>query len=180
MLLFDTFVNDETNSFIEFSNVSSIELLIVSIPVLLILLFLANRIIDKRKSSNTVSKKLQYLIDFLLATLIIIAYPAFEDTYNTLYRNAIIHKAKVFESDYYQKLMTDEKDYFKLELLAKNDWCVNNNSTCKDGFNYHIKLKDVDQIITDIKKQRDSNIQPQTIPTTEKSLNKKFWELIAK
>ena len=180
MLLFDTFVNDETNSFIEFSNVSSIELLIVSIPVLLILLFLANRIIDKRKSSNTVSKKLQYLIDFLLATLIIIAYPAFEDTYNTLYRNAIIHKAKVFESDYYQKLMTDEKDYFKLELLAKNDGCVNNNSTCKDGFNYQLKLKDIDQIITDIKKQRETKNPPKTAPTIENSLNKKFWELIAK
>ena len=180
MLLFDTFVNDETNSFIEFSTVSNIELLIVSAPVLIILLFLANGLNDKIKSSDTPDQKGLSLMEFLAAILVIIAYPTFEYTYNTLYRNATIHKAKVFEADYYQKLTSDEKDYFKLELLEKNDGCVNNNITCKDGFNYQLKLKDIDQIITDIKKQRETEKPPKITPDIGNQLNKKFWELIAK
>lgn len=180
MLLFDTFANDETHSFIEFSTVSAIELLLVSAPVFIILLFLANEIINKINSSDTPAKKGLSLMEFLTAILVIIAYPSFEYTYIKLYQNATIHKAKVFEADYYQKLTPDEKDYFKLELLEKNDDCVNNKITCKDGFNYQLKLKDIDQIITDIKKQRETKKPPQTIPTVENSLNKKFWELIQK
>ena len=182
MLLFDTFINDETNSFAEFSNVSGIELLLVSIPILIILQFLASKIAENRNSSDISFKKWQSLIlmKSLAAILIIIAYPAFEYTYNTSYRNAAIHKAKVFETDYYQKLTPDEKDYFKLELLEKNGGCVNNNITCKDGFNYQLKLKDIDQIITDIKKQRESKTPPQTTPDIGNQLNKKFWELIQK
>ena len=162
MLLFDTFNNDETNSFIGFSTVSNIELLIVSVSVLIILLFLANEINDKIKSSDTPDQKGLSLMEFLAAILVIIAYPTFEYTYNTLYRNATIHKAKVFEADYYQKLTSDEKDYFKLELLEKNE------------------LKDIDQIITDIKKQRETKKPPETTPDIENQLNKKFWELIQK
>ena len=84
------------------------------------------------------------------------------------------------ESPYYKNLSADEKDYFKLELLEKNDGCVNNNITCKDGFNYHLKLKDIDQIITDIKKQKETKKPPKTAPDIRSQLNKKFWELIAK
>ena len=185
MLLFDTFTNEETHSFAEFSNVSGIELLLVSIPILIILQFLASKIAENRNSSDISFKKWQSLMKFFAAILIIIAYPAFEYTYNTSYRNATIHKAKVFETDYYQKLTPDEKDYFKLELLEKNDGCVNNNNnnnniTCKDGFNYQLKLKDIDQIITDIKKQRETKKPPETTPDIENQLNKKFWELIQK
>lgn len=180
MLLFDTFTNNETFSFIKFSTSSNIELLLVSVPVFIILLFLANKINDKIKSSDTPAQKGLSLMEFLVAIIVIIAYPTFEYTYNTLYRNATIHKAKVFEADYYQNLTPNEKDYFKLALLEKNDGCVNNNITCKDGFNYQLKLKDIDQIITDIKKQREAKKPPQAIPTTENSLNKKFWELIQK
>lgn len=180
MILFDTFNNDETHSFIEFSIVSAIELLLVSIPVLIILLFLSNGINDKIKSSDTQDKKGLSLMEFLAAILVIIAYPTFEYTYNALYRNATIHKAKVFEVDYYQKLTPNEKDYFKLELLEKNDGCVNNNITCKDGFNYKIKLKDIDQIITDIKNQKETKKPPETTPDIGNQLNKKFWELIQK
>jgi hypothetical protein len=179
MLLFDTFANDETHSFIGFSTVSNIELLIVSVPVLIILLFLANGINDKIKSSDTPDQKGLSLMEFLAAIIVIIAYPSFEYTYNTLYRNATIHKAKVFEADYYQKLTPDEKDYFKLELLGENNGCKNNIS-CQDGFNYQIKLKDIDQIITDIKKQRETKTPPQTTPDIGNQLNKKFWELIQK
>ena len=180
MLLFDTFANDETHSFIEFSTVSVIELLLVSVPVFIILLFLANKINDKIKSSDTPDQKGLSLIEFLAAVIVIIAYPSFEYTYNTLYRNATIHKAKVFEADYYQKITPDEKDYFKLELLEKNDGCVNNNITCKDGFNYQIKLKDIDQIITDIKNQKETKKPPETTPYIGNQLDKKFWELIQK
>ena len=180
MILFDTFNNDETHSFIEFSTVSAIELLLVSVPVFIILLFLANEIIDKINSSDAPAKKGLSLMEFLAAILVIIAYPTFEYTYNALYRNATIHKTKVFEVDYYQKLTPNEKDYFKLELLEKNDGCVNNNITCKDGFNYQIKLKDIDQIITDIKNQKETKKPPETTPDIGNQLNKKFWELIQK
>ena len=78
------------------------------------------------------------------------------------------------------KLTSDEKDYFKLELLDKNGGCINNNITCKDGFDYYLKLKDIDQIISDIKKQRETKKLPQATPTIENPLNKKFWELIQK
>ena len=71
MLLFDTFNNDETNSFIGFSTVSNIELLIVSVPVLIILLFLANEINDKIKSSDTPDQKGLSLMEFLAAILVI-------------------------------------------------------------------------------------------------------------
>lgn len=180
MLLFDTFANDETNSFIGFSTVSTIELLLVSVPVLIILLFLANKIIDKINSSDAPAIKGLSLMECLAAIIFIITYPTFEYTYNTLYRNATIHKAKVFEADYYQKLTPDEKDYFKLALLEKNDGCVNNNITCKDGFNYQLKLKDIDLIITDIKKQKEIQKPPKTTPDIGNQLNKKFWELIQK
>ena len=114
-----------------------------------------------------------------MAILIIIAYPLFEYAYTTFQKNIDIHKTSLLESPYYQGLSADEKDYFKLELLERNRGCSNNTS-CENGFNYQIKLKDVDQIITDIKKQRDNKIPPQTIPTSENSLNKKFWELMQK
>lgn len=67
MLLFDTFTNDETHSFIGFSTVSNIELLLVSVPVLIILLFLANGINDKIKSSDTPDQKGLSLMEFLAA-----------------------------------------------------------------------------------------------------------------
>ena len=180
MLLFDTFANNETNSFIEFSDFSGLNLFIVSFPVLVIFLFLANAMIGKRKSLTNPIRKRYFLIDLLIFTFIISAYPTFKYIYNTSYQNATIHKAKVFESDYYQKLTSDEKSYFKLKLLDKNGGCVNNNITCKDGFDYYLKLKDIDRIISDIKKQRETKKLPQTTPTIENPLNKKFWELIQK
>lgn len=137
-------------------------------------------LIDKEIHSAKPTKESLTFIDFLISTLILIAYPLFDHTYTTFQRNIDIHKTSLLEAPYYQSLSADEKDYFKLELLAKNDWCVNNNSTCKDGFNYQLKLKDIDQIITDIKKQRETKNPPKTAPTIENSLNKKFWELIAK
>ena len=180
MLLFDTFTNNETNSFIEFGDFSGLNLFIVSFPVLVIFLFLANVMIDKRKSLTNPIRKWYFLIDLLISAFIISAYPTFECIYNTSHRNATIHKAKVFESNYYQKLTSDEKDYFKLELLDKNGGCINNNITCKDGFDYYLKLKDIDQIISDIKKQRETKKPSQTTSTIENPLNKKFWELIQK
>ena len=72
-----------------------------------------------------------------------------------------------------------KKNYFKLELLKRNN-CWNNNVSCQDGFNYQIKLKDIDQIITDIKKQRETKKPPETTPDIGNQLNKKFWELIQK
>ena len=179
MLIFGAFSNEETYDLIGLSGNSNIELIFITIPVLFIPLFLAKVLIDKEIHSAKPTKESLTFIDFLISTLILIAYPLFDHTYTTFQRNLDIHKTSLLESSYYKNLSADEKDYFKLELLEKNNGC-NKNISCKDGFNYHIKLKDVDQIITDIKKQRDSNIQPQTIPTTEKSLNKKFWELIQK
>ena len=71
-----------------------------------------------------------------------------------------------------------KKNYFKLELLKRNN-CWNNNVSCQDGFNYQIKLKDIDQIITDIKTKRDEK-PPKTTLDIGNQLNKKFLELIKK
>ena len=180
MLIFDAFFNEETNSLIGLSGSSDFILILISLPALLIPFFLANMLIDRQTLALKPINGSLAFAEFLIGLLVITAYPLFEYTYATFQRNTDIHKASLLESPYYQDLSADEKDYFKLELLEKNDVCVNNNITCKDGFNYQIKLKDIDQIITDIKKQRDNKIPPQTIPTSENSLNKKFWELIQK
>lgn len=182
MLIFDAFANEETNHLIELSsdgNASLIIISILSIPILIIPLFLANVLIHNKTHSQKPVNKIFTFTDFLILFLAISAYPLFEYTHITFQRNMDIHKASLLDSSYYRNLSADEKDYFKLELLERNN-CWNNNVSCQDGFNYQIKLKDVDQIITDIKKQRDNKIPPQTIPTNENTLNKKFWELIQK
>lgn len=179
MLIFDTFANEETNHLIELNRDSSVILIFTSIFMLLIPLFLANTLIKRQTELPKLVKEKLTFTDFLIAFLAIIAYPLFEYTYTTLQGNINIHKASLLESSYYKNLSADEKDYFKLELLGENNGCKNNIS-CQDGFNYQIKLKDIDQIITDIKKQREAKTPPQTIPTVENSLNKKFWELIQK
>lgn len=179
MLIFDTFANEETNHLIELNRDSSVILIFTSIFMLLIPLFLANSLIKRRTESPKLAKENLTFTDFLIAFLVIIAYPLFEYTYTTLQWNINIHKASLLESSYYKNLPNDEKDYFKLELLEKNNDCKNNIS-CQDGFNYQIKLKDIDQIITDIKKQRETKKPPQTTPDIGNQLNKKFWELIQK
>ena len=183
MLIFDAFTNEETNRLIELSsdgNASLIIISIISIPILIIPLFLANVLIQNKTHSQKSVNEIFTFTDFLILFLAISAYPLFEYTHITFQRNLDIHKTSLLESSYYKNLSPDEKDYFKLELLEKNDGCVNNNITCKDGFNYQLKLKDIDQIITDIKKQRETKKPPKTIPDIENQLNKKFWELIQK
>lgn len=179
MLIFDTFANEETNHLIELNRDSSVILIFTSIFMLLIPLFLANTLIKRQTELPKLVKEKLTFTDFLIAFLAIIAYPLFEYTYTTLQGNINIHKASLLESSYYKNLSADEKDYFKLELLEKNDGCKNNIS-CQDGFNYQIKLKDIDQIMTDIKKQRETKTPPQTTPDIGNQLNKKFWELIQK
>lgn len=179
MLIFDGFTNEETNHLIELNRDSGVLLIFTSVFMLLIPLFLANTLIKRRTESPKLAKENLTFTDFLIAFLVIIAYPLFEYTYTTIQGNINIHKASLLESPYYQDLSADEKDYFKLELLEKNNGCKNNIS-CQDGFNYQIKLKDVDLIITDIKKQRETKKPPKTTPDIGNKLNKKFWELIQK
>ena len=179
MLIFEAFANEETYDLIGLSGNSNIELIFITIPVLFIPLFLAKVLIDKEVHSAKPTKESLTFIDFLISTLILIAYPLFDHTYTTFQRNIDIHKTSLLESPYYQSLPANEKNYFKLELLEKNNGC-NNNISCKDGFNYHIKLKDVDQIITDIKKQKDDKTPLKTDTIIGNSLDKKFWELIQK
>ena len=179
MLIFDTFANEETNHLIELNRDSSVILIFTSIFMLLIPLFLANTLIKRQTELPKLVKEKLTFTDFLIAFLAIIAYPLFEYAYTTRQGNINIHKASLLESSYYKNLSADEKDYFKLELLGENNGCKNNIS-CQDGFNYQIKLKDIDQIITDIKKQRETKTPPQTTPDIGNQLNKKFWELIQK
>ena len=158
MLIFDAFANEETNHLIELSsdgNASLIIISILSIPILIIPLFLANVLIQNKTQSQKSVNEIFTFTDLLILFLAISAYPLFEYTHITFQRNFDIHKTSLLESSYYKNLSADEKDYFKLELLERNN-CWNNNVSCQDGFNYQIKLKDVDLVITDIKKQRET------------------------